>query len=188
MERMHEKTRSNGRFHPQRLGFDHPELAQDDWTVDELRERVIESGIDLSQIKHQEAIARRRDRARKLAVQQQTVLPLFKYLRTGIAFAGYALMLVIDLLIEFIGPSLVICGLIYAEINRTTMGIKLFSPQYSGILALVTVFSFVSLLVIRASWYLGELATCLASIQIGNQSTPQLKRCSITLSGLECTF
>jgi hypothetical protein len=148
-------TKNNGHIAPDDLPpFDDLALADvlDLSDLDTLRRTAVDLGIDLSQPKHQNAIAGRRAKARDLAqVTAPNQPPRWFYaLRSLITSTGNALTLAVMLVLSYIAPPVAILGLAYAEIQRVSLGVALFDAPRADLMAIVAVSSYLVLLVVQA--------------------------------------
>lgn len=136
----------------------HSELIADsygpdlDLGLDELRQRVIDTGVDLSAVGHQRRIAERRAQAARLVHDQQPNRPpeWFQAFERFIIATGNTLVEALMLVLSYVMPPIAILGLTYAEIQRVALGVALFDSPRAMMLAVVMVASFVTLTVIRA--------------------------------------
>lgn len=114
-----------------------------------LRTRAIASGVDVSA--KAEIIARRRREAaaasREAGGQRQGV---YYWTERIIVEAGNVLVLLLMLVLSNIMPPVAILGVAWAEYARVADGISLFYPQQAGLMALVAVATYLSLLVVQA--------------------------------------
>lgn len=117
--------------------------------LNSLRERAIASGVDVSA--KAEIIARRRREAaaasREAGGQRQG---LYYWTERIIVEAGNVLVLLLMLILSNIMPPVAILGVAWAEYARVADGIRLFYPQQAGLMSLVAVALYLSLLVVQA--------------------------------------
>lgn len=147
--------KTNGHIAPDDLSpFDDPIIAADMSNLDlaVLRQEAIRAGIDISATKYQTAIAGRRARARDLAAATAPNKPpqWFYMVRNFIQSFGNAILLGVMLILSYVALPVAILGLAYAEIQRVSLGVGLFDAPRAGLMAVVTVSTYLILLVVQA--------------------------------------
>jgi len=109
-------------------------------------------GIDLSGVGHQQRISDRKRRARDLVRSTAPPRPKwFMGLEALVVSVGNALVLGLMLVISYVLPPVAVLGLAYAEIQRVGLGVALFDPPRSSLMAVVSVSTYLALLVVQAS-------------------------------------
>ncbi len=137
--------------------------------LSELRQQVMELGIDLSSKQQQTAISSRRAGAREAALAGATTAQpssdqLMHAIERAIIGTGNTLTLLLMLLLSNIALPVGIVGLAVVEMQRVGDGISLFDANHAGLMAVVAVSFYMVLLVVKAHMQINATGTLEKSV------------------------
>lgn len=127
-----------------------PEL--DDLTLDELRQELVDLGMDYYAPARQDKIAAIRTQAKVKAVETNRgrVEKFYIWFRRIIQVMGHVILLAVTLVLSYVFLPVAVLGLGVAEYQRVKAGIKPFDPDRAGLMSAVAVTTYMLLLFIQA--------------------------------------